>query len=51
MGNLILVVDDQAFLRHILGADLKKEGFEVDFAENGQQALLKLKNIKLWKKQ
>jgi len=46
MGNLILVVDDQAFIRHILGADLKKEGFEVDFAENGQQALGKLKSIK-----
>jgi len=46
MADLILVVDDQAFIRHILGADLKKEGFEVDFAENGQQALGKLKSIK-----
>jgi two-component system, cell cycle response regulator len=46
MGNRILVVDDQAFIRHILGADLKKEGFDVDFAENGQQALVKVKKDK-----
>jgi CheY-like chemotaxis protein len=46
MGKMILVVDDQAFIRHILGADLKKEGFDVDFAENGQQALAKLKKMR-----
>jgi two-component system, NtrC family, response regulator AtoC len=36
----VLVVDDESNLRKVLGAMLRKEGYEVATAENGEQALL-----------
>ena len=35
----ILVVDDSATERHVLGELLSKNGFEVSFAENGEQGV------------
>lgn len=35
----VLVVEDDAFLQNIYEAKLKKEGFEVETANNGQEAL------------
>ena len=37
--NTILIVDDQPFIRHVLTADLKSKGFEVEIAENGAEGL------------
>ena len=42
----ILIVDDQAFIRHILGAELKRAGFQVFFAENGKEALQSVQEFK-----
>jgi twitching motility two-component system response regulator PilH len=39
----ILVVDDSATERHVLGEMLGKEGFKVSFAESGEQAITKSK--------
>ncbi len=39
----ILIVDDEANMRLVLGAMLKKEGYEVAMAENGLEALRVLK--------
>jgi two-component system response regulator ResD len=39
----ILVVDDDRGIRESLEAVLKEEGYEVDLAENGQQAIQKSK--------
>jgi twitching motility two-component system response regulator PilH len=39
----IMVVDDSATERHVLGELLTKEGFEVAFAEDGESALSKAK--------
>ncbi len=35
----VLIVDDEAVIRNILSAFLKEEGFEVEVAENGLEAL------------
>lgn len=37
--NRILVVDDEKSMRQLLGLHLGKEGYEIDFAENGKQAV------------
>lgn len=42
MSKKILLVDDSAVLRKIVSFNLKKEGYEVIEAENGQIALEKL---------
>jgi twitching motility two-component system response regulator PilH len=39
----ILVVDDSATERHILGEVLTKQGFEVSFAESGEMGVAKAK--------
>jgi CheY-like chemotaxis protein len=39
MPSKILLVDDQAFIRHIYSADLRNAGYEVVCAEDGKQAL------------
>jgi twitching motility two-component system response regulator PilH len=39
----ILVVDDSATERHILGEILTKQGFEVSFAESGEMGVAKAK--------
>ncbi len=39
----VLVVDDEANLRKVLAAMLKREGYDVAIAENGVQALAELK--------
>ncbi len=43
---LILLVEDEADFREIFGIKLKKAGFDVKTAENGADALLKLKTVK-----
>uniref|UniRef100_UPI000C6F445F Chemotaxis regulator-transmits chemoreceptor signals to flagelllar motor components CheY n=1 Tax=Thermotoga maritima (strain ATCC 43589 / DSM 3109 / JCM 10099 / NBRC 100826 / MSB8) TaxID=243274 RepID=UPI000C6F445F len=42
MSKKVLLVDDSAVLRKIVSFNLKKEGYEVIEAENGQIALEKL---------
>ncbi len=42
----ILVVDDSATERHILGEILTKQGFEVSFAESGEMGVAKAKQDK-----
>jgi twitching motility two-component system response regulator PilH len=37
--NKIMVVDDSATERHVLGDILGKKGFQVVYAENGEQAI------------
>lgn len=41
--NKVLVVDDSATERHVLGELLGKQGFQVSFAESGEQAIEKAK--------
>lgn len=38
----ILVVDDEKIIRKLLGATLTKEGYEIDFATNGYEAIDKV---------
>jgi len=40
----VLIVDDEQFLRKILGRIISREGFSVDEATNGQQALDKMQS-------
>jgi DNA-binding NtrC family response regulator len=42
-GARILVVDDEEGIRKSLKADLEEEGYHVDTAENGQEAIAKSK--------
>lgn len=42
----ILVVDDSATERHIIGEILTKQGFEVSFAESGELGVAKTKQDK-----
>ncbi len=42
----ILVVDDSATERHILGEILSKQGFEVLYAENGESGVAQAKQAK-----
>jgi CheY-like chemotaxis protein/CheY-specific phosphatase CheX len=46
MGKRILVVDDSAVMRNILAKALRKEGFEVEQAKDGQDAVQKHKEFK-----
>ena len=39
MADRILVVDDEANLRKVLAAMLRREGYEVDTAEDGAEAM------------
>ena len=39
MTTKILLVDDQAFVRHIYSGDLKNNGFYVECAEDGLKAI------------
>ena len=43
----ILIIDDEATLRQTMARILQQAGFEVTTAENGEQGLDFLKNIKL----
>jgi len=40
----VLLVDDEAVVREVLGAILTKHGYQVDIASNGQEALAKAAN-------
>ena len=42
-GNKILVVDDEESMREVLQFMLQREGYQVDCAENGRQAVTILK--------
>ncbi len=42
----ILVVDDEKIIRKLLGATLTKNGYEIDFASNGYEAISKIKSDK-----
>jgi DNA-binding response OmpR family regulator len=42
LENIILVVDDDPFIRELVGAILKKEGFAVREASDGKEALVRL---------
>ncbi len=39
MAQTVLVVDDETNLRKVLGATLRREGYEVVLAEDGDQAI------------
>ena len=39
MSNKILIVDDDAEIRKVIGIYLENEGYEILKAENGEQAL------------
>lgn len=39
----ILVVDDEKIIRKLLGATLTKNGYDIDFASNGYEAISKIK--------
>jgi CheY-like chemotaxis protein len=41
-GKTILIVDDEAGIRHALAYLLRRDGYQVDTAGNGRLALLKL---------
>ncbi len=43
-GQKILVVDDEPFIRRSLEFVLKKQGYDVDTATNGEEALELLRN-------
>ncbi len=40
----ILVVDDKKIIRKLLGATLSKNGYDIDFASNGYEAISKIKS-------
>ncbi len=42
----ILVVDDDPYIQRSLTFVLKKEGFEVDFASNGEEAIRKTSELR-----
>lgn len=42
----ILVVDDSATERHVIGSILSKQGFEVAFAEDGEKAVAQTRLLK-----
>ncbi len=42
--KLIMIVDDSALIRRLVGTELSKEGYQTLAAENGLDALVKLKN-------
>jgi len=46
MPGKILVCDDEAPLRHALRDKLTREGFEIEEAEDGEEALVKMKSFK-----
>lgn len=46
MGYRVLVVDDSEVLRKIVSFNLTREGYSVDEAKDGNQALEKLKQVK-----
>ncbi|MDP3996829.1 MAG: response regulator [bacterium] len=43
-GKKLLIVDDDKFLVNMYSAKFKSEGFEVETANNGQEALGKIRN-------
>jgi DNA-binding response OmpR family regulator len=44
--NKILIVDDDAHIRELVGLFLKREGFDILEASNGMEALRKLEEVK-----
>jgi CheY-like chemotaxis protein len=44
-GERVLVVDDDAVIRQLICVNLELEGFEVHTAEDGQDALDKIKDV------
>jgi CheY-like chemotaxis protein len=44
-GERVLVVDDDAVIRQLICVNLELEGFEVHMAEDGQDALEKIKDV------
>ena len=47
MGNMILIVDDSATIRQVVGMTLKGAGYEVMEASDGKDALKKLDGKKI----
>lgn len=47
MSKTILIVDDSASIRDVVGIALRREGYEVIVAENGKDALSKLDGTKV----
>ncbi len=47
MGRTIMIIDDSASIRQVVSLALTKAGYEVVEAEDGQDALNKLQNIKV----
>jgi len=45
MGERVLVVDDDAVIRQLICVNLELEGFEVFTAEDGQDALDKVRDV------
>ena len=46
LNNIILVVDDEANIRETIAFILEMEGYDVILAENGEEALRKIKEFK-----
>jgi CheY-like chemotaxis protein len=44
MGATVLIIDDDDALRETLGMILQDEGYKVDMAANGQEALTRLRS-------
>ena len=42
----ILVVDDEEYIQHILHFSFSAEGYEVEIASDGEEAVQKAKNVK-----
>ncbi|WP_088279345.1 response regulator [Ideonella sp. A 288] len=47
MAKTIMIVDDSASMRHVVGAALKGEGYDVLEGQDGRDALSKLKGQKV----
>lgn len=47
MNKTILIVDDSASIRQVVGLALKREGYDVIQAEDGKDALSKLNGVKV----
>ncbi|MCU0822996.1 MAG: response regulator [Spirochaetes bacterium] len=47
MGKVIMIIDDAAAIRQSVGYSLQEAGFDVIEAEHGEDALKKLKSMKV----
>lgn len=44
--KLVLVVDDEALMRKLIGAQIKRAGYQVEEAANGREALAKIRTLR-----